>query len=231
MRKLSVVFTLFSWALTLASQTASAGAGGSGTLAAYTASGFSCTIDDKSFSGFSYFSSATGGATQIAASGVSVTPEVLVVNGVTEIGFLFSAPWTATSGQGTDSLIGYTVTSLGTPIVDTILQMDGAGFTGTGIADVAENLTNRVNLFVFTDTQGTVLTQTATFAGVQSVTIDFKDVLASGGTSGTAAVSGVFNLFSQSPVPEPGSMRLMGTALVPFVGMLRRRKSEKSVVA
>src|SRR5690242_2986700 len=104
MKKALVLLTL----LLAASSFGWAGSCGIGTLADYTASGFSCSIGDKTFSNFVYVSSASGGAIAPPASGVAVAP---VTSGFgSEIGLLFSAAWLVGSGQIQDSLLSYTVT-------------------------------------------------------------------------------------------------------------------------
>lgn len=72
-----------------------AGACASGTLDIYTAAGFSCTIDDKTFSAFAYASTGSGGAAVVPASGVAVVPTV--VGG--EVGFQFYAASTVGPGE------------------------------------------------------------------------------------------------------------------------------------
>src|SRR5438132_8196688 len=75
--------------------------------------GGGCFIDDKLFTGFSYTSTASGGASPILASSVTVTTIGPAGTGATivgpEIGFLFSSTWFAGPGQAQDSLIDYTV--------------------------------------------------------------------------------------------------------------------------
>lgn len=201
-----------------------AGACASGTLADYTGAGFSCTIGDKTFSGFTYTGSGFGGATAIPADGVAVVPEIVG----SEIGFLFSAAWSVGAGQGLDSLIGYTVTAApGWLISDAVLTMGGAAFSGTGIAAVAENLSNGTDLNVVTHSGGTTpgLKSSANFAGVPSLDVHFKDVSVNGHSSGSAQISAVENRFSQTPIPEPATILIFGSGLLALGGYIRRRKS------
>lgn len=183
-------------------------------LATYTTPGFSCTILDKTFSAFSYAGTASGTAVAIAASAVAVVP--IELGG--EIGFEFDAGWSVGPGNSQDSAIGYTVTAADPySIVDAVLSMSGASFTNDGVAAVAENLSDTLtgtlvaNLSVATDSSGTVLSQSATFAAVSSLKI-LQDISVLGGSTGTAAVSAVTNLFSQAtptptdtPTPTPTS--------------------------
>jgi len=200
-----------------------AGACASGTLADYTAAGFSCTIGSLTFSGFSYTDGAFGGATAIPASGVAVTP----VTG-SELGFQFSAPWVASASQGVDSEISYTVTASGTSITDLILSMAGFGFTDGGDVSVAEtSVAPPLSLLVFDNATGMVPSDTVTLAGVSSLTVT-KDIAVVGGGSGTGHLSVVFNEFSTSNVPEPASMLLLGSGLLGLAGYVRRRRASQS---
>src|SRR5271169_3310077 len=95
--------------------------------------GSSCTItvtppgDVKTFSNFSYSASGTN---PMPDSQITVNPIAFPYNA----GFLFNAPWTASSHQTQDSLIGFTVTvTSGSALInDLTLLMFGAGVTGTG---------------------------------------------------------------------------------------------------
>jgi len=203
-----------------------AGACSMGTLDTYLVSGFSCSIDGKTFSGWGYSPTASGGASIIPASGVAVIPcpssnSLCSAIPTGEEGFVFTAPWGATSGQSQDSLISYTVTS-STPIIDALLLYAGFGVTGTGFASVAETIPGVGKLFV-SDPPGTPGSQTIDFTGVTTLSVT-KDIEVVGGTSGTAAVSEVANGWSQSKVAEPASVSLFGSGLLALVGYLRRRQ-------
>lgn len=180
--------------LCMMASAAMAGACGRGTMADYTAPGFSCTIGSLTFSSFSYIDVAIGTTVSIPASAVVVVPRSL--GG--EVGFLFVAPWHVGPGISLFSQIGYTVTAGVGHLVDAVLQLAGCGFIHDGIASIAETLSGAggsINLSVATSAGGTSLTQSATFAGVSSLTV-LTDVAVNGNTSGVALASAVINLFS-----------------------------------
>jgi hypothetical protein len=200
-----------------------AGACASGTLATYDAPGFSCTIDDIIFSGFGYVPS---GSIIIPAADVVVTPEV--IGG--EEGFQFNAPWFALPGGFLDSFIDYTATCDGCTIDDLKLSMAGAGADPGGIVRVDETYQSISPALSGSLTVGqagttTILSDTANFSPVGSLTVS-KDILLGGGTSGLgSAVSSVTNLFSttgQTVIPEP-SLLLLSAGLLGFLPFARRK--------
>ncbi len=200
-----------------------------GTVASYVALGATgCQIDDKLFSNFVYVSSASGGAVAIPASGVSMVPQSTPLNP----GFLFSAGWSTVAGQGQDSHISYVVTVLpgGVRINDVSAILNGFGATGEGLITVAENVDSCAlgvncdvaDLLLSWSAQGGTSSATAFFSPTMGPLYVTKDIAASGGVEGVAAVSGVFNRFSEG-VPEPLSLLLMGSGLL-ALGALRWRK-------
>jgi hypothetical protein len=187
-----------------------------GTLAAYTVTGFTCTLNNLTFDDFSYLSSAFGGAVAPSASGVAVDPEI--VGG--SVGFLFTSGWLAGPGQDDDSLITYTATCNGCLIHNLVLIMTG-GASNTGLASVLETSTSVIpNVSLITG--GTQLTDMTTFTtSVGSITLT-KDIGVSGGTDGYANISAVSNLFSTTLTPEP-SMILFCLGLLCMIPVARRK--------
>jgi hypothetical protein len=200
----------------------------------YLVSGFSCTIDDKTFSNWTYASSASGGAAKIPPSGVAVVPVTTLHNP----GFLFSSGFGVISNQIQDEIFGFTVrvNTGGNAIDDITLLQLGSGFTGTGSASIAETVClgdtfadgclhgkTRTLLTVDNNTQVTLIDH-ITFAPVLVVDV-VKDLELFGGPSGSAFVSGVENQFSEV-APEPSSLLMLGTGIVGLAGILRRKQDK-----
>ena len=220
----------------LLTTTAFAGVCPGTTLDNYLGSGYSCGIDDKTFSNFMYTGTSNPPGYGLPAGSIAVTPITTPGNP----GFQFSGGWFASTSSGIleqDSLIQYTVNvnQGGQPITDLSLSMGGVAWTGTGSILVAESAClgamfpscsggQIIKLSVFDSSSGTQLFDSATFAGVTEIDLE-KDITVVAGTNGSAAVSLVTNQFSEGTTPEPSSIVLFGSGVLGLAGVLRRKLS------
>jgi len=200
-----------------------------------------CILEDKVFSGFSGNSSGTPGANLLANEDINVFVDPTALNP----GLAFQGAWNALNGQTNDTLIQFTVTVMegGNPIEDASLGIQGSGTIGVAGVSVAETLClgglfgpgcssgNVANLLV-ADLPGDndILFDHTTFDPVMSVDVT-KDInlFASGtGEVNFATLSLVTQNFSETPVPEPATLSLLGTGLVMLGGAVRRRLKSKA---
>jgi len=201
----------------------------------YLGNSFSCTIDDKTFSNFSYSPSASGGAALIPPSGVAVVPVTTLNNP----GFLFTGGFGVISNQTQDELFGFTarVNLGGNPIDDITLLQLGSAFTGTGSASIAETvclgdtfangcLNGTIAQLSTVDNSTLVkLSDHITFAPVLVIDV-VKDLELFGGPNGSAFTSGIENQFSEEAVPEPSGLLMVGTGIVALACVLRRKQNK-----
>ncbi|MBV9771464.1 MAG: hypothetical protein JOZ32_17970, partial [Bryobacterales bacterium] len=193
-------------------------------LSDYLTTGYSCSIGDKTFSNFTYTSSAQGDATLINASGISVSTldsaSPLDPNG--DIGLGFTASWVASGADAfTDSVIGFTVTvapNAGMLIKDTAVAQT-SGVSGSGIASVAEvacgpapcNLSDPWSTITFDSSSAYNGYADTGFSPISSIEVS-KDISASTTAAGDLAhLSFVADTFSQTATPEPRALSLLLT--------------------
>lgn len=237
---LKKVSTLLGFGLLVALPSAFAAPCGSGVLlSTWLTPGFSCSVGDKTFSNFTYTDSSTGGALAIPATGVTVTTVGPAGSGATvvgpNIGLQFNAGWSANAGQETDAAIGFTVTvSSGPQLITDLGLAQVSGILAPGTASVVElacgtSTTCTPNAF------STITLQNSTTTSVSSTTLlnaqfgflnVMKDIDVNGGSTGFADLSLVTDTFSQTAVPEPVSLSLLGGGLA-FLGLARWRRSGK----
>ena len=241
-KKLSLLLGLIGIVVT-ASATPVCPSGGS--LSTYLASGYSCQLGDDIFSNFSYSSSASGGATAVAASGITVYTEGPGSDahfGYSSNGFQFTASWDATAGQATDSNIGYTITTTGhAQLEDFFLGEAGPptnAVTPDGAATVTENgcgpapcTPNQFSAEVWMYGGPNYIynfkpTDEVTFPLTDSATMD-EVINVTGGANGDAHLNLVNNAFSELIIPEPMSAGFVGAGLA-LLGIccLRRREAK-----
>jgi hypothetical protein len=239
---LAVLFLVFAVAQVWAAPVPACQSGVS--LTTYLGAGFSCTIGDKTFSNFAYTDSAFGGALAVPSDGVTVSTMGPSGEAVlsTDIGLQFSAGWNAPALGTTDSDISFvvSVTGGGPLMIKDAGLAQVSSVTANGSASVSEDActpgfvtpgvpcnpsTGTITVLTF-DSGGTNILRSANtlFAPTGSISVS-KDISVTGGTTGQAHLSVVQDTFSQTAVPEPASMMLVGGALF-GVGLIRRRSKK-----
>jgi hypothetical protein len=181
--------------------------------------GGSISCDNKVYSGFTYSSTATGGATPVAASGLNIT--ATFTGGVDNL-TLSGGPFVALTGQLSDGDLSYIVTAInGAHIIAVDSSLNAFGVTGTGHVEIDDGFTAQ-NGAVYHLTQ-TNSNPSALLSIVATMMLSVvKDIGVSGDGGGTASLSNFTQSVHETPLPSTWIMMLTGLGLIGF-GAFRRK--------
>jgi len=181
------------------------------------------------FSNFSYTSTATGTASPYPATSVGVGAFTSVPG---ETGIAFAAGWTALTGGTLDIKLHFVVTAPAGELLNDAYLLLGGSTVGSGTTTVGETISNTANGAFLAFLQGSIPSTpvaTASFAGVQSITID-KDIFMSGGaTTGSSGSISIVEQGFSSTIPEPTSLALLGIGMAGFFTYRRLFKRAATV--
>jgi hypothetical protein len=187
-------------------------------VATYTAGGFSCNVGPVTFSNF-VVTTPTGGSGTVSLGMFS--PFTTLIGAVTEYGFSLSyaANTGATPGSTADVALTYNVAA--NLLNDAFASFAGTT-TGTGTSSLAETLSNGVTLNL--NAPGST---TASFPPIGNLSA-IKDQNDFSGAAGSSMSSILQNAFSvTTPIPEPASLALLGSALAGFGWISSRRRKNR----
>ncbi|MGA8759538.1 MAG: PEP-CTERM sorting domain-containing protein [Stellaceae bacterium] len=179
-------------------------------VATYEASGFSCSVGPVTFSNIVV-------TTPISGSGTVALGEFSAFTSGPENGLSLS--YSANTGTTANSAadVAWTYNVSGPGIDDAFASFTGTT-TGTGAASLSETLSNGATLSL-TGPGST----TTTFPSIDELSV-LKDQNDFSGPAGSAETSLLQNGFSDTAVPEPGTLALLGTACLGLGWFGRRRK-------
>jgi hypothetical protein len=196
---------------------------------------FSCTVNDKTFSGFTYVNTVTGGAVATLATGVIVVPlpvPVLTPLALPGPSLEFTDSWHAGVNQSNDIAISFNVTAGSGFKIDDVSGALTGGVTGNGTILLDKTLTSTSPPFVDGPLQGCIPNLVGCTAGfvdqlltTPTVSLHVLDDTILTGNNGTADLSIIDNQFSQIGVPEPTTLALLGVGLLGLRMVRRRRRA------
>jgi len=181
----------------------------------------SLIFGDKKLSEIDVFGFATGGAIAPCANSLFVQGGQDTTTG--NYGLWFQLSWNAFSGQTINATLNFRISIL--PgydnyfIKDVGMVLTGSSATGTGGVAVGEtvwdapfpsgNIIASLSCSKSANDGGAYLVDYTEFAPVKEIWIWSKDISLTGGIDGSAHLSGLFQFYSQTEVPEPATIGLL----------------------
>jgi hypothetical protein len=183
-------------------------------------------VGDKVFSSFTFSSSSALTSSQVTVSGLPLP------GSSGPWGLSFSGPFVAGSGTSTDALLSYVVTSLADPItrVDLIGNPMAVGLGAFSavtetIFDPASPLTPLGQIAIYAIGGGSsVLSSSFDLATPLQSLLVRKDIINTGGLTGSAGLSFVDQTFTQGSVPAPASLSMLGLGMLAVSAFSRYRR-------
>lgn len=202
-------------------QSAQAATCTTGPVSDYTASGFSCSVGQATFSDISITATSNVDLENFTPTAFTTT------SGGNAAGLILDYTAQATPGFNADIDLTFDVSGATGSMLNSVFAALGGNVTGTGQAELSEELSN-----------GTVLAlnspgaTTLSFAPTPTLAV-FKDQFDTTGTSGTSDTSDLVDAFTLtsgitpiSATPLPGALPLFATGLVGLWGWTKRRKAK-----